>query len=74
MTMNDIKILIAQIYKSDSARLLAVLTQIFGSHNFDLAEGTLLTWKRYVRQPTFFLALLKFNRVKLHCKRYKKPL
>ena len=39
--MNDIKTLIAQIYKSDSARLLAVLTRIFGSHNFALAEDTL---------------------------------
>jgi len=39
--MNDIKTLIAQIYKSDSARLLAVLTRIFGSHNFELAEDTL---------------------------------
>lgn len=39
--MNDIKMRIVQIYKSDSARLLAVLTRIFGSHNFDLAEDTL---------------------------------
>jgi RNA polymerase sigma-70 factor (ECF subfamily) len=39
--MIDIKTLIAQIYKSDSARLLAVLTRIFGSHNFELAEDTL---------------------------------
>ena len=39
--MNDIKILIAKIYKSDSARILAVLTRIFGSHNFELAEDAL---------------------------------
>ena len=39
--MNDIKLLIGKIYKSDSARLLAVLTRIFGSHNFELAEDTL---------------------------------
>jgi RNA polymerase sigma-70 factor (ECF subfamily) len=39
--MNDIKTHIAQIYKADSARLLAVLTRIFGSHNFELAEDTL---------------------------------
>ncbi len=39
--MNDIETRISQIYKTDSARLLAVLTRIFGSHNFDLAEDTL---------------------------------
>ena len=39
--MIDTKTRIAQIYKSDSARLLAVLTRIFGSHNFELAEDTL---------------------------------
>jgi RNA polymerase sigma-70 factor (ECF subfamily) len=39
--MNDIKTSIAHIYKTDSARLLAVLTRIFGPHNFDLAEDTL---------------------------------
>jgi len=39
--MNDIKTRIAQLYKTDSSRLLAVLTRIFGSHNFELAEDTL---------------------------------
>ncbi len=39
--MNDIKTSIAHIYKTDSARLLAVLTRIFGPHNFELAEDTL---------------------------------
>ena len=39
--MNDIQTRIAKIYKSDAARLLAVLTRIFGSHNFELAEDTL---------------------------------
>jgi RNA polymerase sigma factor (sigma-70 family) len=39
--MNDIKTRIAKLYKTDSSRLLAVLTRIFGSHNFELAEDTL---------------------------------
>jgi len=39
--MNEIKTIIAQLYKSDSARILAVLTRIFGSHNFELIEDTL---------------------------------
>jgi len=39
--MNDVKTTIANIYKSDSARILAVLTRIFGFHNYDLVEDTL---------------------------------
>lgn len=39
--MSDIHSHIAKIYKTDSARLLAVLTRIFGAHNFALAEDTL---------------------------------
>ncbi len=39
--MDDIKAHIAQIYKTDATRLLAVLTRIFGPHNFELAEDTL---------------------------------
>lgn len=39
--MGDIHSHIANIYKTDSARLLAVLTRIFGTHNFALAEDTL---------------------------------
>lgn len=53
ISMNDIKTLIAQVYKSDSARLLAVLTRIFGSHNFELAEDTL--------QDAFSKALLHWQ-------------
>jgi len=36
--MTDVDALIEQLYKAESAKLLAVLTRIFGIHNFDLAE------------------------------------
>lgn len=39
--MGNIENSIAQIYKTDSARILAVLTRVFGTHNFDLAEDVL---------------------------------
>lgn len=39
--MTDIKQLVEHIYKIDSARLLAVLTRLFGAHNFELVEDTL---------------------------------
>ena len=39
--MTDIDRLIGQLYKTQSAKLLAVLTRIFGIHNIDLAEDVL---------------------------------
>ena len=39
--MTDVGALIEQLYKTESAKLLAVLTRIFGVHNFDLAEDVL---------------------------------
>jgi RNA polymerase sigma-70 factor (ECF subfamily) len=39
--MTDVDALIEQLYKAESAKLLAVLTRIFGVHNFDLAEDVL---------------------------------
>lgn len=39
--MTDVGTLIEQLYKTESAKLLAVLTRIFGIHNFDLAEDVL---------------------------------
>lgn len=39
--MPDLQSLIANLYKEHSARLLAVLTRIFGAHNFELAEDVL---------------------------------
>lgn len=40
-TAVSLETLIAQLYKSESASLLAVLTRIFGAHNYDLAEDVL---------------------------------
>jgi RNA polymerase sigma-70 factor (ECF subfamily) len=39
--MKDVDALIEQLYKTESAKLLAVLTRIFGVHNFDLAEDVM---------------------------------
>jgi len=39
--MTDVEALIEQLYKTQSAKLLAVLTRIFGVHNFDLAEDVM---------------------------------
>ncbi len=39
--MTDVDALIEQLYKTESAKLLAVLTRIFGVHNFDLAEDVM---------------------------------
>ncbi len=39
--MDDVKKRLVNIFKSDSPKILAVLTRIFGTHNFDLAEDTL---------------------------------
>ena len=39
--MTDVDALIEQLYKTQSAKLLAVLTRIFGVHNFDLAEDVM---------------------------------
>jgi len=52
--MDEIESLVAQLYKSDSAKLLAVLIRLFGSHNFDLAED--------VVQETFSKALLLWRK------------
>lgn len=51
--MHHIDALIAELYKTHSARLLAVLTRIFGTHNLDLAEDVL--------QDAFNKALLKWK-------------
>jgi len=39
--MAKIELILADVYKAHSAKLLAVLTRIFGTHNFDLAEDVL---------------------------------
>ena len=39
--MSSVDRVIETLYKSESAKLLAVLTRIFGSQNFDLAENVL---------------------------------
>lgn len=39
--MNDVELTIAEVYKTDSAKILAVLTRLFGPDNFSLAEDVL---------------------------------
>lgn len=51
--MNDVENAIADIYKKDSAKILAVLTRLFGTDNFSLAEDAL--------QDVFSKALLNWQ-------------
>ncbi len=39
--MADLQITITKLYKTESAKLLAVLTRIFGTHNLELAEDVI---------------------------------
>jgi len=39
--MNDVEQTISEVYKTDSAKILAVLTRLFGTDNFSLAEDVL---------------------------------
>ena len=39
--MNTLETCIAKLYKTESAKILAVLTRIFGSHNLEMAEDVL---------------------------------
>ncbi len=39
--MSSVSLVIESIYKAESTKLLAVLTRIFGPHNFELAENVL---------------------------------
>ena len=39
--MNNVELSIAEVYKTDSAKVLAVLTRLFGPDNFSLAEDVL---------------------------------
>lgn len=39
--MQNIELFVEQLYKQQSAKLLAVMTRLFGVHNFSLAEDTL---------------------------------
>ena len=39
--MRDVEATIAEVYKTDSAKILAVLTRLFGTENFSLAEDVL---------------------------------
>ena len=39
--MQSVEEFVEQLYKQQSAKLLAVLTRLFGVHNFSLAEDTL---------------------------------
>ncbi len=51
--MNDLDILVEKVYKRHASRLLAVLTSIFGAHNYELAEEVL--------QDAFSKALVSWN-------------
>ncbi|MCJ8337384.1 MAG: sigma-70 family RNA polymerase sigma factor [Pseudomonadales bacterium] len=51
--MNEIELIIEKLYKEESAKILAVLTRIFGPQNFGLAEDVL--------QDAFTKALLNWQ-------------
>ena len=51
--MSQVKNIINQLYRSEAAKILAVLTRIFGTHNFELAEDVL--------QDAFNQALIKWE-------------
>lgn len=55
--MNELEISIASLYKTESAKILAVLTRIFGSHNLEMAEDVL--------QDAFGKALTQWEKDKL---------
>lgn len=55
--MNELETHIAELYKTESVKILAVLTRIFGSHNLELAEDVL--------QDAFASALVHWQQDKL---------
>ena len=56
--MNTVEDAIAEVYKQESAKILAVLTRLFGTDNFSLAEDVL--------QDAFSKALFYWKENEIH--------